>query len=74
MGRDVLYKSRVIRAMRRLSEMDNSSYILAQTPSEQKPIHAKEFLIAFPQTIENLMPLSLDRQERETLIWFTGTY
>ncbi|KAE8333271.1 hypothetical protein BDV39DRAFT_199628 [Aspergillus sergii] len=63
LGHDVLYKSRVISAMRGLSEMDNSSYILAQTPSGQKPIHAKNILIAVPQTIENLMPLALIEKE-----------
>ncbi|KAB8219422.1 hypothetical protein BDV33DRAFT_204546 [Aspergillus novoparasiticus] len=60
--------------MRGLSEMDNSSYILAQTPSGQKPIHAKNILIAVSQTIENLMPLSLDRKGTEIFAQFTGTY
>lgn len=56
LGRDVLYKTKVISAMRGLSEMDNSSCILVQTPSGQKPIHAKKILIAVPQTIEKLIP------------------
>ncbi|KAB8209040.1 hypothetical protein BDV34DRAFT_210400 [Aspergillus parasiticus] len=74
LGHDMLYKSRVFSAMRGLSEMDNSSYILAQTPSGQKPIHAKNILIAVSQTIENLMQLSLDRKGREIFAQFTGTY
>ncbi|KAK6837108.1 hypothetical protein RU639_001064 [Aspergillus parasiticus] len=74
LGHDMLYKSRVFSAMRGLSEMDNSSYILAQIPSGQKPIHAKNILIAVSQTIENLMQLSLDRKGREIFAQFTGTY
>ncbi|OGM45217.1 hypothetical protein ABOM_005824 [Aspergillus bombycis] len=74
LGRDVLYKSRVIGAMRKLSEIDHSSYILAQTPSGQKLIHAKKILIAVPQTIENLIPFGLDRIERGIFTQFTGTF
>ncbi|KNG85486.1 hypothetical protein ANOM_005142 [Aspergillus nomiae NRRL 13137] len=74
LGGDVLYKSRVIGAMRKLSEIDNSCYILVQTPSGQKLIHAKKILIAVPQTIENLIPFDLDRTEREIFAQFTGTF